>query len=411
MNSQFVFNPPPETDSPYTISEINEGIACIIESGNTLIWAEGEISNWKKASSGHCYLRLKDELSQIPAVLWRNCASQLTFKPEDGIAVTVIASIRVYQRGGYYQLDVHKMIPAGLGDLHLSFQKLKDKLEKEGLFDQEHKKSLPQSVSSLGVITSKNGAAIKDIVRIVSARSPQTDIVLIDVPVQGEKAPVEIADALRLMNRYGQVDCIITGRGGGSVEDLQAFNDERVARAIFESEIPVISAVGHEIDYTIADFVSDLRAATPSAAAEAAVCDSKENRRYFEVCSKRFINDFVRYYSSMNQRCKSVFCSPALLKPSRLVLESAQSCDEAKDRYYKAMRHNLRTLNNKVLYAGARLQSLSPLSVLQRGYSVVCDKSNKSVRSWKQLKEGDSVSIRLFEGSAHARISHTYPPL
>jgi exodeoxyribonuclease VII large subunit len=275
----FSFVPPAEAEKPYTISDINQGICSLIEAGNTLVWVEGEISNFKQASSGHCYLKLKDEQSQIPAVIWKTTAASLAFQPEEGMQIVAIASIRVYTRGGYYQLDLHKLQPSGRGALFAAFEKLKKKLDAEGLFDPARKRPLPPHVSRLGVITSKNGAAIKDIIKVTRSRSLSVDIVFIDVPVQGEKAAAAIAQALREMNTYGNVDCIIVGRGGGSIEDLWAFNEEVVARAIFDSKLPVISAVGHEIDFTIADFVADVRAPTPSAAAEIAVADDEQNRR------------------------------------------------------------------------------------------------------------------------------------
>src|SRR5690554_135834 len=201
MNNDYQFLTPAESEHPYTISEINSGVANIIESGNTLVWVEGEISNWKKASSGHVYFRLKDQNSQIPSVIWRSSVSDLRFEPQDGMAVIAIASIRVYQRGGYYQLDVHRMQPLGTGALQIAFEQLKAKLEKEGLFDPVHKRPLPQSINTIGVVTSKNGAAIHDIIKVISSRAPQTDIVLVDVAVQGDKAPSEIAQAIRLLNR------------------------------------------------------------------------------------------------------------------------------------------------------------------------------------------------------------------
>lgn len=402
MNSAFTFLPPSESEFPYTVSEINSGIAQKLETGNTVVWVEGELSNWKRASSGHCYFRLKDEQSQIPAVMWRSTTSQLTFEPEDGLAVMAIGSIRVYQRGGYYQLDIHRMMPAGQGALHLAFEKLKEKLLKEGLFDPEHKKPLPRSLKSIGVVTSKTGAAIRDIVRVVSSRAPQTDIVLVDTAVQGDKAPSEIDSAIQQLNHYGNVDLMIVGRGGGSIEDLWAFNDEKVARAIFESEIPVISAIGHEIDFTIADFVADVRAATPSAAAEISVPDCRERQRYFQACSERFTNDFHRYFSQIGTRLERAMTSRAIHRPLRMVQEAAQSRDEAQERCCRSLKTIFKTVNEKFNTAGSRLQSLSPLSILGRGYSVVIDKEGKTVRSSEEVKKGDQVTLRFAKGEAEA---------
>lgn len=404
MSEIFEFLTPQESDRPYTISEINEGISLKLESGNALIWVEGEISNWKPSSSGHCYFRLKDSECQIPAVIWRTSAAQLPFKPQDGVAVMAIASIRVYQKGGYYQLDVHRMQPIGSGALHAAYEKLKEKLEHEGLFDIAHKKPLPSSVTTLGVITSKRGAAILDIIRVVASRAPQTDIILIDVPVQGEMAAPEIAAALDRFNEYGKVDCIIAGRGGGSIEDLWAFNEEIVARAIYNSSIPVISAVGHEIDFTIADFVADVRAATPSAAAEIAVSDNKENKRYFSSCVDRFATSVQRYFTDIHYQFDQLCHRSALRKPVRMLLEANQQCDDLENRCLRNLELKLEKDTRRLSAAASRLNALSPLSVLARGFSVVTKADNKAVRSSNQLVPGEAVKMRFFNGSALGNI-------
>jgi exodeoxyribonuclease VII large subunit len=403
--SQFSFLPPAQSERPYSISEINEGIATIIESENSLVWVEGEISNWKPTSGGHCYFRLKDKDSQIPAVVWRTTAAQLTFKPEDGTAVMAIASIRVYQKGGYYQLDVHRMQPLGSGALHAAFLKLKAKLEKEGLFDISFKKPLPDSVSCIGVITSKTGAVIRDIVRVVSSRAPQVDIVLIDVPVQGEKAAPEIARAIAKMNEYAQVDCMIVGRGGGSIEDLWAFNEEIVARAIFDSKIPVISAVGHEIDFTIADFVADLRAPTPSAAAEMAVPDSKENRRYYDSCESRMATGFQRYFNQLSNHYNRAVKSSTMRKPARLLIENIQIFDEYEERCSRSLRALMESRLTQLKNRAFQLNALSPLAVLSRGYAVVSTCDGTSVRDSEQVTVGSNIKIRFEKGTADAVIT------
>lgn len=404
-NDFFEFLSPQESDHPYTVSEINEGISLLLESGNTLVWVEGEISNWKPSSSGHVYFRLKDSDCQIPAVIWRTSASQLTFKPQDGIAVIAIASIRVYQKGGYYQLDVHRMQPIGSGALYAEFEKLKAKLEKEGLFDDSHKKPLPDSVNTVGVVTSKNGAVIQDIIRVISSRAPQTDIILIDVPVQGEKAATKIAEAIHTFNEYGNVDCMIVGRGGGSIEDLWAFNEEIVARAIYDSKIPVISAVGHEIDFTIADFTADIRAATPSVAAEIAVTDNKENRRYFSTYTERFALAFQRYFFGIKERFFNLYNRNALRRPVRMLLEYTQHCDDLQERCLRGFEIKLKQDLSRLSSASLRLNSLSPLSVLARGYAVVTKASGQPVRSSSQLVPGESVNLRFFNGSAKSSIT------
>lgn len=404
MNNGHQFLTPAESEHPYTISEINQSIANILESGNTLVWVEGEISNWKKASSGHIYFRLKDKISQIPSVIWRSSASDLKFDPQDGMAVMAIASIRVYQRGGYYQLDVHRMQPLGTGALQIAFEQLKTKLEKEGLFDSIHKKTLPESISTIGVVTSKNGAAIHDIIRVISSRAPQTDIVLVDTAVQGDKAPFEIADAIRLLNDFGKVDCIIAGRGGGSIEDLWSFNEEVVARAIFESEIPVISAVGHEVDFTIADFVADVRAPTPSAAAQIAVADNKESKRLFNTYSQRFAVALQKYFDRINFRYQNTIKRSALRKPFRMFLEAQQELDSLEERKKRNMEIFMQQHYSRLSLASSRLSTLSPISTLARGYSIVTTKNGLSVRSSSQISQGEKIDIKFLQGKASARV-------
>lgn len=404
MTENFTFLQPSQSDRPYTISEINEGIAVAIESGNTLVWVEGEISNWKPSGSGHCYFKLKDAQSQIPSVMWRNCVEQLSFAPEDGVAVMAIASIRVYQRGGYYQLDIHRMQPIGSGALAAAFEKLKAKLEKEGLFDTSRKRPLPQSIRRIGVVSSKHGAAIRDIVRVVASRAPQTDIVLVDSAVQGEKAPSEIAAGIKVLNDYGNVDCIIVGRGGGSIEDLWAFNDEIVARAIYNSKIPVISAVGHEIDFTISDFVADIRAATPSAAAEMAVPDCEESRRYFGSCSDRFSKLVSGYFEDINSRYKRLESRSTLKKPAQMLLNASQMHDELQERCNKNFRFLFHKLTSRFSSACSRLDSLSPISILARGYTVVSLQDGNVIRQASQLSVNDEVIMKFCKGSARGTI-------
>jgi exodeoxyribonuclease VII large subunit len=406
MNDQaFEFLPPAEAGRPYTVSEINDGITKILESGNSLVWVEGEISNWHVSGSGHCYFRLKDAECQVPVVLWRSTAEKLTgFVPEDGIFVSAIASIRVYRKSGYYQLDIHRMEPLGKGALFAAYERLKKKLEKEGLFDPAHKRPLPPSVRRLGVVTSKQGAAIRDIVRVTASRAPQTDIVLMDVPVQGETAAPKIAAALRAMNEYGQVDCIITGRGGGSAEDLWAWNEEVVARAIYDSEIPVIAAVGHETDFTIADFTADLRAPTPSAAAEMAVPDRAENRKYFDACAGRFAGAADRYFEDISGRFSECISSRGLLLPFRLVREHEQALDGNAEALSRRFSGYVKTLALNFSSAASRLHSSSPLAVLSRGYSVVTSRDGRTVRDASTLAPGQDVGLHFHKGTARANV-------
>ena len=275
---------------PITVSELNAHIKGLLDSDLLLgsLAVRGELSNYKVYSSGHHYFTLKDAESSLKCVMFRSSASRIRFRPENGMGVTAVGSVSVYPRDGVYQLYCSELIPTGMGDLYLAFEQLKVRLSKEGLFDPSHKKPLPAYPKRIAVITSGSGAAVRDIIRVLGHRWPDTEVVILPVRVQGVEAPPEIVGAIRYANRYRVGDLIITGRGGGSMEDLWAFNDERVARAIYDSEIPVISAVGHEPDVTIADFVADLRAATPSNAAELAVPDQADVRETLNGYRSRF---------------------------------------------------------------------------------------------------------------------------
>jgi exodeoxyribonuclease VII large subunit len=405
----FEFLPPTQAERPYTVSEINEGIAVLLESVNSLVWVEGEISNWRVAGSGHCYFHLKDAECQIPAVLWRSSAEKLAFVPDNGLSVTAIASIRVYRKAGYYQLDIHRMEPRGKGALFVAFEQLKRKLEREGLFDPAHKRPLPASIRRLGIVTSKQGAALRDIVRVTVSRAPQTDIVLIDVPVQGETAAPKIAAAINDMNAYAGVDCIIVGRGGGSAEDLWPFNEEIVARAIYDSQIAVISAVGHETDFTIADFVADLRAPTPSAAAEMAVPDRAESRRYLDACASRFAAGAARYFSDVNERFSADASHRSLKLPFQRLLEHEQALDGNTEMLVHRFNGLLNTMTLRFSTASSRLHAYSPLGVLTRGYSVVTTGDGQVVRDAGILTQGQNVAMRFHKGSATAKVTTVLP--
>jgi exodeoxyribonuclease VII large subunit len=398
------FLAPADCEQPYTITQINNGVAEIVERGNAAVWFVGEISNYKRHTSGHCYLKLKDAESQVPAVIWNSTAGRLGFEPEDGMEVSGIAAIRVYRKGGYYQLDIRRMQPSGLGKLYAAFEALKKKLEQEGLFDEARKRPIPRSVTRLGVVTARSGAAVKDIIRVVATRSPRTDIVLCNVRVQGDGAAADIARAIRRMNEYGQVDCMIVGRGGGSIEDLWAFNEEPVARAIFASQIPVISAVGHETDFTIADFVADARAATPSAAAEMAVADEEENKRLFVSLARRVTGAFLGAFRAKRDSLSMAMRSPGMRDVARRVAEGRQQLDGLREVSLKSMATVLRERATSLTSAAAHLEALSPLAVLSRGYSVVSKPDGAVVRSSLSLTPGETVKMRFSEGGAEATV-------
>jgi exodeoxyribonuclease VII large subunit len=391
----------------YSVSEITKEIKDLLESSFPFIWVEGEISNFKKHTSGHMYFTLKDEEAQIRCVMWRFINQKLNFMPEDGMKVLVQAELTVYERSGNYQLKVIRMTPSGIGELQMAFEQLKRKLAAEGLFDPVHKKSLPVYPDRIGVVTSPTGAAIRDIVSIIQRRFPQVQIILLPVRVQGEGAAEEIARAIDLFNEYGNVDVIIVGRGGGSLEDLWAFNEEVVARAIFRSKIPVISAVGHEIDFSISDFVADLRAATPSAAAELVVKERREIMQNVHNYYLRLLKAISRVLEFHRERLNNLQKSYGFRKPEDFILQLGQRIDELEERLYLQMRHLFLEKQNEVESFRNRLNALSPLNVLERGYAIVF-KKEKVVKNTAELNKGESVIVRLYKGSFDAEVKEKY---
>ena len=366
--------------SPLSVSEITEHIRAIVESDGALrrVYVRGELSNYKIYPSGHHYFTLKDASASIRCVMFRTDASRLRFRPENGMAVICSGRVAVYPRDGAYQLYVTAVQPEGLGDLHAAYEQLKAKLLAEGLFAQEHKKPLPAMPEKIALITSGAGAAVQDMIRILGRRWPLTKILVMPVRVQGTEAPAEIAGAIRYANRWNVADLIITGRGGGSIEDLWAFNDERVARAIFASEIPVISAVGHEPDVTISDFVADVRAATPSNGAEIAVPEQADVRALLLSLENR------------------------LGQAERKRLD----VDRLSDRLNAAEKHLLLAKRQEYVRLVSSLEAMSPLKVLARGFSVATDASGAILRDAKAVAPGDSVHIRLEHGALDCRVEH-----
>lgn len=402
--------PPHESNYPYTISEINDTVGSVLESIAGVIWVEGEIADIKRAGSGHCYLRLRDDESQIPAVMWRGTAIQHNLSEfEIGMDVSVIAVLRVYRKGGYYQLDIKKMQPAGISASQIAFEKLKEKLDTEGLFSDENKQTIPDSVKQLGVVTAKSGAALWDIVNVVNKRSPSTDILLASTSVQGENAPDEIVAAIEKMNRYNKVDCLIVGRGGGSSDDLNAFNDERVVRAIFNSKIPVISAVGHEVDITLSDLVADLRAPTPSAAAELAVTDSDSDKRYYDQLSRRFASNFKAFISNTKNRYKNAADPSVYNIPLNMIRDSRQTLDNLSESLSLGYTKKFKESKKEVSVLAGKLNALSPLSILARGYSVITDQKGNTIKNCSQVKVDENIDITLSSGKLAAKITKTIP--
>jgi exodeoxyribonuclease VII large subunit len=435
-----------EQENIFTVTEITKHIKNILESSIPALWIKGEISNYKRHSSGHIYFTLKDEQSSLFCVFFRQYNQYLRFEPEDGMEVICFGQIKVYERNGQYQLYVNQIRPLGIGDLEIAFRKLKEKLENEGLFDEEWKKPIPEFPSSIGIVTSPTGAAIQDIRNVLTRRFP-VKIFLYPAKVQGGKAALEIVSGIKAFNKLKNVDVIIIGRGGGSIEDLWAFNEETVARAIFESELPIISAVGHEVDFTIADFVADLRAPTPSAAAELVVPDRQSIQNEFNAFSQRLtaiIQNEVQYQQS---RCLELKLRLEKSHPKNLLLNYMQQIDEFyfrlkeslqrfakyrsvleqtrikfsqtfrisyienpknlltnyKDNLNKLISNNLTASHDKFLNLTAKLEELNPLKILRRGYSIT-KKDSKIINSIKKIEVMDKIRVEFIDGECGCEV-------
>ena len=389
-----------------SIGQINEYIRSKMDADALLnaVAVRGEISNYKMYPSGHHYFTLKDETAALKCVMFKGNAMRLRFRPENGMKVIAMGKISVYPRDGAYQLYCSAMAMDGVGDLYAAFEQLKKKLATQGLFDPEHKKPLPKYPGTIGIITSSAGAAVHDMLRILRKRYPLTQVKLLPVRVQGAEAPGEIAAAIRYANYYRLADLLIVGRGGGSIEDLWAFNDEQVAHAIYESEIPVISAVGHEPDVTISDYVADLRAATPSNAAELAVPDQEALGQTLDSMQAAMTTALSRQLRSARQHLDVLSGSPALRSPTGYLEQKGKTLELLKNRLISAENQNIN--RNKQRYIGltAKLDAMSPLKVLARGYSMTQNGEGDLIRSVEQVKAGDQIKISLSDGCITASV-------
>ena len=364
------------------------------------IFVRGEISNYKLYPSGHHYFTLKDPEGAMRCVMFKgSAAAHLRFRPENGMKVIAFGRISVFPRDGAYQLYVNELTAEGVGDLHVAFEQLKEKLYKEGLFDPAHKKPLPRYPGTIAIITSSAGAAVHDMIRILNARWPLTKIKLLPVRVQGVEAPPEIVGALRYANKWQVADVIITGRGGGSIEDLWAFNDERVARAIYDSEIPVISAVGHEPDVTIADYVADVRASTPSNAAEIAVPDQKELRRRLAVLEERMEQSESARLETLRIRLRELSQKRVMTDPMAFIADKRLLLDYTQKNLSSIAQRQLAERQRDYAALCASLDALSPLKVLGRGYAVARTKSGQVLKSAENVAVGDRIDLSLGTGS------------
>ena len=387
----------------YTVSELTKEIKQTLESKFTGVQLQGEISNFKHHSSGHMYFTLKDEFSQIQAVLWRSRAQALFFTPQDGMKVLARGNIGVYEVRGVYQIDIAFLEPLGAGELQLAFDRLKQKLATEGLFDIARKKPLPRYPEQIGIVTSPTGAVLQDMLNILNRRCPAIKVVLYAVKVQGPEAAKEIVQAIEDLNIYGEIDVIIIARGGGSLEDLWAFNEEILARAISRSVVPIISAVGHEIDYTIADFVADFRAPTPSAAAELVTPTTDEMVEFVRSFRYTIEQNILEKLSAQRERIRALLRSYSFNRPFDIIRQFSQRHDEMRRNLTQIVNHKYSLLRQFHLSLTKRMASLDPAAVLQRGYTIVYRQDQIIDRS-SLLQPVDDVVIRFKDGRVPARI-------
>ena len=389
-----------------TITQLNEYIRSRMDADPFLsgIAVRGEISNYKLYPSGHHYFTLKDEGAALKFVMFKSSAQRLRFRPENGMKIIAMGKVSVYPRDGVYQLSCTALAMDGVGDLYAAFEQLKGKLAKEGLFDPAHKKALPRFPGTIGIITSSAGAAVHDMLRILRKRYPLTNVRLLPVRVQGAEAPGEIAAAIRYANRYTLADLLIVGRGGGSIEDLWAFNDERVAYAIYESAIPVISAVGHEPDVTISDYVADLRAATPSNAAELAVPDQQALRQTLDSFSTVMANALSRQIKASRQHLKVLSESQSLKSPTGYLEQRRKNLQLLRNRMISAQNASLAKSKQRYIANTSKLDAMSPLKVLTRGYSMAQTEDGTLLRSVSQVELGQRISVSLSDGRISATV-------
>ena len=380
----------------FTVGQINRYIRNLLENDFILssLLVKGEISNFKAHSSGHLYFTLKDASGALSCVMFRQDAAGLPFEPENGMQVVVYGHISLYEKTGQYQLYAEFLEPLGIGALQVAFEQLKEKLAAEGLFDGDFKREIPKNPSCIAVITSPTGAAVRDILQIVKRRDPNVKVAIFPTLVQGEQAAADIVRSLKLVNEWGKADVIILGRGGGSMEDLWCFNDENVARAVFASEIPVISAVGHETDFTITDFVADMRAPTPLT----------ERREAFHRLELRLERDVSALLTSCRRRLDLLKSRPVMERPLERIYRTMMDVEETQQRLDKEMTNRLMQRAERWQYLTNRLEAVSPLAVMSRGYVMAVTSSGKLLTSVKQAEVGDRVTLHLQDGKIETNI-------
>lgn len=391
-----------------SITQVNQYLQVMMDQDPMLgsVAVRGEISNYKVYPSGHHYFTLKDEGAALKCVMFKSSAVRMKFRPDNGMQVIAMGKISVYPRDGAYQLYCSAMVLDGVGDLHAAFEQLKTKLAAKGLFDQSHKKPLPKYPGTIGIVTSSAGAAVHDMLRILRKRYPLTQVRLLPVRVQGAEAPGEIAAAIRYANHYKLADLLIVGRGGGSIEDLWAFNDEVVAQAIYDSRIPVISAVGHEPDVTISDFVADLRAATPSNAAELAVPDCEALFQQLDTMTSAMETALMRQLKTARKHLNMLSASPALQSPDAYIAQRRQTLLLQCNRLIAVQNRNLSQVRQRFMALTSKLDAMSPLKVLSRGYAMTTDENGEVLRSVKQIKVGQNMQVALHDGILEATVNN-----
>ena len=395
----------------WTVSELTHYLRDILESDPSLndLWVQGEISNLSRPSSGHIYFTLKDSSCSLRCVMWRNAVARQTFSPRDGQAIEVHGSLNIYEAAGQYQLYADLLRPAGEGALYQEFMSLKARLEEEGLFSPEYKRSIPVSPRRIGIVTSPTGAALRDMLNTLQRRYPLAEVILAPTPVQGDDAPSKIVAAIQDLNRLALPDVILIARGGGSIEDLWSFNDESVARAIAASEAPVISGIGHETDFTIADFVSDLRAPTPTAAAELATPNRTDLIIALSDLSSHMSHAVQNDLATRRRELENQTYRLDQRSPLALVRSGRQRLDELERLAVLALKHHIQVERTRLAGQAARLTALNPSAVLQRGFSIVTQMDGSLVNSTDQVYPGDMLNIIVQDGKFNAQVQDTSP--
>ncbi len=406
MNRMPLFETASSPAHPYSVGRLTRRIRNLLEGEPDFadLWVVGEVSNLSRSPSGHLYFSLKDEQAQLNGVIWRNVARRLLYLPQNGEAVLVHGRLRLYERGGLYQLQVDHIEAAGTGRLDAEFRRLKARLEAEGLFDAARKRPIPRRPRTIGLVTSRGAAALRDVLNVLRRRYPVARVLLSPTPVQGEEAPPQIVAALRRLDARDDVDLILVVRGGGSLEDLWAFNDERVARAIANARHPVIAGVGHETDFTLADFAADLRAPTPSAAAELATQGAEMLPQQIAALEEGLRRGLRRRLEAASQRLALLTAALERESPRRRIAEERQRLDELLLRGERAYRHHLRLARHRLEGREAQLAALNPTAILRRGYAIVRREDGRPIPAAAQVAEGERVVIQWHDGRRRARV-------